>query len=154
MWLLPNVPILEGMKGGSMNQQLSRRFPATDMPVWLLTALVALGIPRTVLADLDVVVPESGLLYYCLALVPFAVWLFVAIARRSRRPFSDFVMVGLLYGVSLAVVHQVMWTEGLALQHVGIAMMIGLGSGVVVGLVALAANAIRRARRVSSTGPL
>ena len=133
-----------------MNQQLGGRFPATDMPVWLVLVLVALGVPRTVLADLDVVAPESGLLYYCLALVPFAVWLFVAIARRSRRPFTDFLMVGLLYGVSLAVVHQLMWTEGLALKHVGIALMIGLGSGAVVGLVALAANAVRRARRVSS----
>lgn len=32
----------------------SRRFPLTDMPVWLMAALVAVGIPRTLLADLDV----------------------------------------------------------------------------------------------------
>jgi hypothetical protein len=129
-----------------MNQHVGRTFPATDMPVWLVLALVALGIPRTVLADLDVVPPESGLLYYCLALIPFAVWLAVAIRRRSRRPLPDFLMVGALYGVSLAIVHQLMWTEGLALRHLGIAMMIGLGTGLIVGLVALAANRWRSRR--------
>jgi hypothetical protein len=132
-----------------MNQHLSRNFPATDMPAWLVLVLVALGIPRTVLADLGIVPPESGLLYYCLALVPFAVWLVVAIRRRSRRPLQDFLMVGGLYGVSLAIVHQVMWTEGLALEHIGIAMMIGLGTGLVVGLVALVAN-LWRSRRAAS----
>ncbi|NIK61671.1 hypothetical protein [Kribbella shirazensis] len=129
-----------------MNQHVSRTFPATDMPAWLVLVLVALGIPRTVLADLDVVPPESGLLYYCLALIPFAVWLGVAIRRRSRRPLTDFLMVGGLYGVSLAIVHQLMWTDGLALRHIGIAMMIGLGTGLVVGLVALVANLWRSKR--------
>ncbi|WP_350278005.1 hypothetical protein [Kribbella sp. HUAS MG21] len=126
----------------------NNRFPATDMPAWLVLALVALGIPRTVLADLDVVPPESGLLYYCLALIPFAVWLVVAIRRRSRRPLADFLMVGGLYGVSLAIVHQLMWTDGLALRHLGIAMLIGLGTGLIVGLVALAANLWRSKRAV------
>jgi hypothetical protein len=132
-----------------MNQHAGRRFPATDMQVWLVLVLVALGLPRTILADLDIVPPESGLLYYCLALIPFAVWLAVAIRRRSRRPLPDFLMVGGLYGVSLAIVHQLMWTDGLALRHIGIAMMIGLGTGLVAGLVALAANAWRS--RLSDT---
>ncbi|TDX03645.1 hypothetical protein [Kribbella sp. VKM Ac-2566] len=123
-----------------MNQQVSRRFPGTDMSVWLVLVLVALGLPRTVLSDLDVVAPESGLLYYCLALLPFAVWLVVAIARRSRRPFLDFLVVGASYGVSLVIVHQLMWTEGLAVNHIGIAMMIGFGSGLAVGLVGSIAN--------------
>ena len=37
---------------------LNRRFPLTDMPTWLMLALVALGLPRTVLADLDIVAPR------------------------------------------------------------------------------------------------
>jgi hypothetical protein len=134
-----------------MNQHVSRRFPATDMPAWMVLVLVALGGPRTILSDLDVVAPESGLLYYCLALLPFAVWLAVAIARRSRRPFLDFLVVGALYGVSLAIIHQLMWTEGLALKHLGIAMMIGLGAGAVVGLVAVVADRWRARRAVSGT---
>jgi hypothetical protein len=89
-----------------------RRFPATDMPIWLMLVLVALGLPRTVLADLDIVAPESGLLYYIVALAPFAAWLVVAILRTSRRPFADFLILGVLYGLSLVVVHQALWTVG------------------------------------------
>jgi hypothetical protein len=126
-----------------MNQHVR---PATNLPVWLVLALVALGIPRTVLSDLDVVAPESGLLYYCLALAPFVAWLAVAVVRRNRRPLVDFLLVGALYGVSLVIVHQLMWTEGLAFKHVGIAMLIGVGTGLVVGLVALTAKALRRQR--------
>lgn len=126
-----------------MNQHVR---PATNLPVWLVLALVALGIPRTVLSDLDVVAPESGLLYYCLALVPFATWLAVAVVRRNRRPFTDFLLVGALYGLSLVIVHQLMSSEGLGLKEIGIAMTIGIGTGLVVGLVALAVAALRRQR--------
>lgn len=126
-----------------MNQHVR---PATNLPVWLVLALVALGIPRTVLSDLDVVAPESGLLYYCLALVPFAAWLAVAVVRRNRRPFVDFLLVGVLYGVSLVIVHQLLSSEGLGLEEVGIAMTIGVGTGLVVGLVALVVKALRRQR--------
>lgn len=36
----------------------SNTFPLTDLPTWLALLLVALGVPRTVLADLDIVAPE------------------------------------------------------------------------------------------------
>ena len=52
------------------------------------------------------------MLYYILALTPFAVWLVVAIVRSSRRPFADFLVLGVLYGLSLMVVHQVLWDVG------------------------------------------
>ncbi|MFU8854823.1 hypothetical protein ACNAW0_28220 [Micromonospora sp. SL1-18] len=158
--------------------RLSSTFPLTDMPAWLALLLVALGVPRTVLADLDIVAPESGLLYYILALTPFAVWLGVALARRSRRPFMDFVIVGALYGLSLVVIHQVLWGVGPSLGHnppanavefadhfaggwrdlalraytSGIAMVIGIGSGLIAGLVALGANAWRSKRGLDA-GP-
>jgi hypothetical protein len=78
---------------------------------------VAIGLPRTVLADLDMVEPKSGLLYYVLALTSFAVRLGVAVVRRHHRPFLVFVIVGLLYGLSLVVVHQVLWGAGASLGH-------------------------------------
>jgi hypothetical protein len=135
-------------------------------------APVAIGLPRTILADLDVVEPESGAVSYFLALTPFAVWLGVAVTRGSRRPHFDFVIVGLLYGLSLIVVHQVLWDvrpslghhppasavdfasqfdgwrRGLALRAYtsGIAMMIGLGTGLVTAGVALGAHAVRSRR--------
>ncbi|MFU8876235.1 hypothetical protein [Micromonospora sp. SL4-19] len=152
--------------------RVSGTFPLTDMPTWLALLLVALGVPRTVLADLDIVAPESGSLYYILALTPFAVWLGVALARRSRRPFMDFVIVGVLYGLSLVVIHQLLWGVGPSLGHnppasavefadhfagawrdlalraytSGIAMAIGIGCGLITSLVALGANAWRSKR--------
>lgn len=157
-----------------MNQSSAARFPLTDMSLGLLLALVAVGLPRTILADLDVVPPESGLLYYVLALAPFAVWLTVAVLHRSRRPVWDFLVLGTIYGLSLILVHLVLWdADGgygnhppagavdfaerfsagwydLALRaHISaVALMIGIGSGLVVALVAVAARAwrIRRGR--------
>jgi hypothetical protein len=145
---------------------LERRFALTDMPAWLMLALVALGLPRTVLADLDIVAPESSLLYYVLALTPFAAWLAVAVVRRSRRPFLDFIVLGTLYGLSLVLIHQALWDVGPTLGYrppqsaldfaqqfspawrdlavrgytVVIAMIIGVGSGLVAALVAVVAN--------------
>jgi len=139
------------------------RFPATDMPILLMIGLVALGLPRTVLADLDVVPPESGALYYALALTPFAVWLIVATRRRTRRPLADFVVLG---------VHQGLWELGPSLGYhppasavdfaegfapsrrelaeraytCGVAMMIGVGAGLVSGLTARVALVWRTRR--------
>lgn len=150
----------------------SGRFPATDMPTRLLLLLVALGLPRTVLADLDLVPPESGPLYYVLALTPFAAWLLVATVRESRRPFADFLVLGILYGLSLAVAHQVLWNAAAgygqsppadAVEFAerfgagwhefafraytsGIAMSIGLGTGLVAALVAVGARVWRSHR--------
>jgi hypothetical protein len=147
----------------------ARRFPGTDLPVWLMLGLVALGLPRTVLADLGIVAPESSLLYYVLALLPFAVWLAVAVVHRSRRPFLDFLVLGILYGLTLVVVHQVLWDVGPSLGHqppdgavafaaqfgpdwrglalrgytVLVALLIGLGTGAVTGLVAVLAGGWR-----------
>ena len=84
----------------------SRPVPLTDMPWALMLILVAVGLLRTVLADLDIVVPESSLLYYVLALAPFAAWLVVAVVRPTRKPVMDFLILGLLYGLSLILVHQ------------------------------------------------
>lgn len=49
--------------------------------------------------------------------MPFAVWLAVTVVRGSRRPFRDFLMVGVLYGLSLVIIHQVLWTAGPSLRH-------------------------------------
>jgi len=151
---------------------LYRRFPVTDMPTWMMLALVALGLPRTVLEDLDIVAPESSLLYFVLALTPFAVWLAVAMVRRSRRPFMDFLVLGFLYGLSLVAVHQALWNVGESLGHhppasaldfaaqfssgwrdlalrgytSGIAMVIGVGTGLVAALVAVGSHAWRSGR--------
>lgn len=177
MFGTPAAPQDPGMS--QRNDTAAGRFPGTDMPAGLLLLLVALGVPRTVLADLDVVPPESGLLYYFLALTPFVAWLAVAVVRRSRRPLGDFLVLGILYGVSLVVVHQVLWDVGpLAGEHApagvvdlaerfgpgwrepvqrtctsGIAMLIGVGSGLVAAAVAVGARTWRSARAHRTADP-
>ncbi|WP_143591158.1 hypothetical protein [Thermoactinospora rubra] len=142
------------------------------MPAWLLLTLVAIGLPRTILADLDIVPPESGLLYYFLALAPFAAWLAVAVLRETRKPIMDFLVLGSLYGLSLAVVHHALWNadagygnrppagavgfagnfspalQDLALHGytIMIAMAIGLGSGLAVAVAAWVAGKVRAKR--------
>jgi hypothetical protein len=137
------------------------------MPTWLMLTLVALALPRTILADLDLVAPQSSPLYYVLALAPFAVWLVVAAGRRSAKPFMDFLVLGFLYGLSLVAVHQVLWDVAISRGHrpsavavdfaqqfgsgyhelalrgytVMIALAIGVGSGLVAALVAVVARA-------------
>ena len=59
----------------------------------------------------------GGPLYYVLALTPFAVWLAVAVVRPSRRPFRDFLVLGVLYGLSLVLVHQLFWNAAASLGH-------------------------------------
>jgi len=128
-----------------------RTVPLTDMPIGLMLLLVGIGLPRTILADLDVVAPESGLFYYFLALVPFAAWLAVAIGRPTRKPIMDFLVLGVLYGLSLVVVHQILWDVAPPADYgrgtsISIAMMIGIGTGAVAAVAAVIARALRRAR--------
>jgi hypothetical protein len=150
---------------------LRRNLLGTQLPGWLLLGLIALGVPRTVLADLGVVAPESSPTYYVLALGPFAGWLAVAVFRRSGSPLKDHLVAGTLYGLSLAVVHEVLWTSGASLgQHPTqgavalaerfdppvrdlvlhgcsfvVAMTIGLGVGLTAGVAAAIANRVRTA---------
>lgn len=139
------------------------------MPAWLMLALVALGLPRTILADLGIVAPESSRVYFVLALTPFAVWLAVAVVRPTKSPLTDHLVVGGLYGLSLVIIHEALWSVASSLGHhpppsavdfaarfdppldtvalhgysFVIAMMIGLGSGLVIGLVATVAKLVR-----------
>lgn len=152
---------------------LGRELLGTGMPGWLLLGLIALGLPRTVLADLGMVAPETSAVYYVLALVPFAAWFAVAVIRRTRSPIRDHLVTGTLYGLSLVVVHEALWDVGSAsvghqppqgavalARRVGsplrelvphgysfaIAMMIGLGVGVTAAVVALVATRVRAIR--------
>jgi hypothetical protein len=91
----------------------------------------------------------------------------------------DFLVLGFLYGLSLVVVHQALWDVGPSLGHnppasavdfanqfspawhelalrgytIGIALMIGGGTGLAAGLFALGAHMWRksRARRAAPT---
>ncbi len=156
------------MKGSAT--PCGRKLLGTSWPGWLLVILIALGLPRTILADLGIVVPEGSWVYFVLALTPFAVWFAVAILRRTTTPIRDHLVAGTLYGISLIIVHEALWTVGSSLGHhppegavaladqfgpplrdlvlhgytAAIALMIGLGVGVTAAIVAAVANRIRR----------
>lgn len=151
---------------------VSRGIFGSDMPLWIMLALVGLALPRTVLTDLGVIEPEGSLTYYVLALAPYAVWLTVAVIRRTRTPLRDHALVGTLYGLSLVLVHEMFWNVESSQGHnppqeaidlasgfdataqtlvihgyeFVVAMMIGVGSGVVMAVIVFVANRIRAVR--------
>lgn len=86
----------------------ARRTLGFSWPV--LVGLAALAAPRVVLHDLDLV-PEGALVAALLAVVPPLCWVAVVLWRRPPRPFLTVLVIGAIYGVFLAVGHQLLWTE-------------------------------------------
>lgn len=76
-----------------------------------IVALAALGIPRAVAHDLQLVGPIVNAL---LVFVPIAVWLAVVLWKRVSNQFLTLLAVGVVYGVLLAVTHQVFWGQSFA----------------------------------------
>lgn len=148
----------------------ARRVPGTEWPPLVLLGLIALGLPRTILADLGIVEPEGSWVYYVLALAPFAVWFAVAGMRRTGRPVRDHLVAGLAYGLSLILVHESLSAvgasqgnypppsavdfaeqfsspmRGIALHGFtsAIALAIGLGVGALAAVTAVVSNRVRR----------
>ncbi|MEU8001808.1 hypothetical protein AB0B66_11645 [Catellatospora sp. NPDC049111] len=78
------------------------------LPWPALVGLAALAAPRVVLHDLELIqegTPVNALLVFG----PLACWIAVVVWRRPPRPFRTVVVIGALYGVFLAVGHQVLW---------------------------------------------
>ncbi|MFB9854085.1 hypothetical protein ACFFMR_27285 [Micromonospora andamanensis] len=82
--------------------------PALGLPLLTLLGLALLGLPRVVLHDLDLV-HERTFVNLLLVVVPPIVWITVALVKRVPNPFLTLLVVGLLYGVLLAVTHQLLW---------------------------------------------
>ncbi|RAO53504.1 hypothetical protein LUPAC06_05374 [Micromonospora saelicesensis] len=75
-----------------------------------LVALAVLAAPRVVLHDLHVV-EEGRPAAVLLAVVPLICWVAAVLWRRPPRPFLTAVVIGAIYGVLLAVGHQILWDE-------------------------------------------
>jgi len=135
---------------------VGRRFP----PLWVILGLGALGVPRVVLHDLDV---GAQPVYVALTIGPPVVWLAYLIRARPGRVTMSGLLIGCVYGVFLAVTHQVLWTEAfdeppklggnlegelepwlenLVLRGAAVLSSIGTGAaiGLVVGLLAAAVS--------------
>jgi hypothetical protein len=73
-----------------------------------LAGLAALGVPRVVLHDLNLV-HEGTFVNGLLVFIPPLCWIAAVLWRRAPRPFLTVLAIGAIYGVMLAVVHQALW---------------------------------------------
>lgn len=87
------------------NSVRTRRLGLSPPAVW---GLAVLGVPRVVAHDLDLVGPELNTV---LVFAPPLVWLVVVLARRVPSPLATLSVIGLAYGVLLAVTHQLLWSH-------------------------------------------
>lgn len=81
---------------------------ALGLPLLALVGLALIAAPRVVLHDLHLI-QEGTLVNALLVLVPPAVWVAVVVGRRVPNPFLTTLVIGALYGVFLAIGHQVLW---------------------------------------------
>ena len=81
--------------------------PTLGLSVPAIVLLAVLAVPRVVTHDLGVF-PEGSPVNWLLVFVPPAIWLAVVLGLRARRPFLTLAAVGLVYGVMLAVGHQLL----------------------------------------------
>ncbi|GGS34162.1 hypothetical protein [Actinokineospora fastidiosa] len=72
----------------------------------VVVLLAVLGVPRVVAHDLALVGPGVNAV---LVFAPPLVWLAVVMARRVPNPLLTLTVVGVCYGVLLAVTHQLLW---------------------------------------------
>ncbi len=83
-----------------------RRGLGLSLPmVILLAAIAAIRVP---LHDLGII-QEGSAAAALLIFVPLAVWVGVVLRRRVPNPLLTLTVVGLAYGVMLAVIHQLLW---------------------------------------------
>lgn len=74
----------------------------------LIVILAAIAVPRVVIHDLHIL-PLDSPGYKALAIVPFVIWGLVALFGKSKRPLYDFLILGIIFGLMLAITHQLTW---------------------------------------------
>ncbi|WP_203862013.1 hypothetical protein [Plantactinospora mayteni] len=79
------------------------------LPLWQIAGLAALAMPRVFLHDAGVSVPGpvQGLLVFG----PPLVWVIVTVVRRIPSPVVPLLTIGGLYGLGLALVHNLYWAD-------------------------------------------
>lgn len=77
---------------------------------WELLLLSLLGVPRIILHDTSII-EEGTFINALFVFLPAVVWIGYLILRRATRPFMAMMILCLIYGVFLAVTHQIMWAE-------------------------------------------
>ena len=87
------------------------RTPA-KLPLIAVVGLALLAVPRVVLHDLGLI-QESTFVNALFVFVPPVLWIVVVLLRRDESPMRTLLLVGLCYGVFLAIGHQLLWNHAL-----------------------------------------
>ncbi|NMH76920.1 hypothetical protein [Pseudonocardia xinjiangensis] len=74
----------------------------------VLIGLATLAVPRVVLHDLGVI-EEGSFVNGLFVFVPPVCWIAAVLWKRPHRPFATVMVIGLIYGVLLALGHQLLW---------------------------------------------
>jgi hypothetical protein len=126
-----------------------------DIP--LAIGLGLLAAPRAVLHDLGLVHERTGLNAAFVA-VPLLIWIVVAVVRATE-PFRLLLGAGAVYGICLAVIHNLLWngeaTVAEPIARVAMtlsSLMTGLLVGAICGGVAWLITRRRRSDRGGSVG--
>lgn len=80
-----------------------------------LLALSLLGLPRVVLHDLSLL-EEGSLVNSLFVFVPIVIWVGCIVWQNVKRPFLSLVVIGLFYGIFLAISHQVFWNTAFSMS--------------------------------------
>jgi hypothetical protein len=78
------------------------------LPLVAIIGLALLAAPRVILNDLDII-HEGTAINALFVFLPPAVWIVVALAARVPNPFITILVIGVCYGILLALGHQLMW---------------------------------------------
>jgi len=73
-----------------------------------LLGLSLLGVPRVILHDLSLI-KEGSLINSLFVFVPIVIWIGYIVWQNIKRPFLSLVVIGLFYGIFLAISHQIFW---------------------------------------------
>lgn len=82
--------------------------PALGLPIAALIGLALLAAPRVVLHDLGVIT-EGAALNGVLVFAPPVIWIVVVLWKRVPNPFLTLLVVGVFYGLTLLLGHQILW---------------------------------------------
>lgn len=86
-----------------------RERSSARLPTWLIVALGLLGAPRVVLHDLDILPEGWSAASLVLTVLPVVFWVVMLVARRVASPLRDGIAIGLVYGIVLGGIHQLLW---------------------------------------------
>lgn len=74
----------------------------------MLVGLAALAAPRVALHDLGVI-SEGSFVNGLLVFLPPLAWIAAVLWKRPPHPFLTVLLIGAIYGVFLAIGHQLLW---------------------------------------------